>query len=944
MRRTALLICVLLISTLPHLSGDALEEAAKLEGTGVYVKAAAEYRALVAKEKQPGKATLRLIRLYRLTGKHDAAAKLIAKGVALAGKPAAPFMVEAGELALDTGRHDEARKQFTAAAGRDRLMIEPQVGLGRLDQAVGRIARAQKRFDQIFDDYDPTARQYTSRELVYLAIGIRELAMRSSEVDRTETLRRLINQILPEAFRADKYNHMARWLRGSILLDAYQTSHAKKNFTDALKINPRHPWLRAGLGMVYAQSYGTLKKAPEEFHRALKVNPKLVDAHEALASLYLNDELYAKADRHIKRALAVNPKRLSTLAVRAGYHLLRHEKPAYEKLEKQVLAINPKYGDFYYICSGVIGAQRQFEMGAKLCRKALDLDPKLWHAWISLASNLLRIGKEDEAKKALEVVKKEYFFHVQSRNYLMLLESYNEYIVKKTDHFRIRLHVSENAVLRTLISEFLEGAHKTLSERYGFEPEGPILFEMFDNMDDFAVRTIGLSGLGALGACFGKVVTMISPKGFGRPFNWSATAWHEFAHVVTLQLSGMRVPRWFTEGLSEYEEYVRDKASVRPMHHLLYSAYTRGAMRGIRTFNAGFSRPKYGGEVGVCYFQGGLLCRYIAETFGFKKIPQMLRLYAKGKKTPEVIREALGLSLDEFDKQSLAYIKKHVFSKIQVLPSFSEDQLEDLKDELEDEPDDLEIREKLALAYFARRMLSDAEMKAGQVLKRNPKALRAHLVLGRINYGRKNWVKAKHHFETALKLGAKDFHAHLLLGHLYKNVDKNQEMATEQWVKAKSCNPFYIGKGSPYHLLAVVYKKQGKFDKWIAELEGVIHQSGDNIKNRMEVAKYYQEQKNHLKATRYLTEVVNINPFLPEPEIMLGMNLVLLKKYQRALLHLQIAQQLKPKNQMHRIYTGLAESYYGLDQLAKARIMVREALALKPNYARAKRLLEKLSR
>ena len=79
--------------------------------------------------------------------------------------------------------------------------------------------------------------------------------------------------------------------------------------------------------------------------------------------------------------------------------------------------------------------------------------------------------------------------------------------------------------------------------------------------DDFAVRNLGLPGMiGALGACFGRVVTMDSPK--ARPpgeFSWQATLWHEIAHVITLQMSKQRVPRWLTEGISVYEE-----AQARP--------------------------------------------------------------------------------------------------------------------------------------------------------------------------------------------------------------------------------------------------------------------------------------------------------------------------------------------------------------------------------------------
>ena len=44
--------------------------------------------------------------------------------------------------------------------------------------------------------------------------------------------------------------------------------------------------------------------------------------------------------------------------------------------------------------------------------------------------------------------------------------------------------------------------------------------------------------IGALGACFGRVVTHGLAK--ARPpgeFNWGVTLWHELAHVITLQLS-----------------------------------------------------------------------------------------------------------------------------------------------------------------------------------------------------------------------------------------------------------------------------------------------------------------------------------------------------------------------------------------------------------------------
>ena len=79
---------------------------------------------------------------------------------------------------------------------------------------------------------------------------------------------------------------------------------------------------------------------------------------------------------------------------------------------------------------------------------------------------------------------------------------------------------------------------------------------MYPDHADFAVRTLGLPGMaGALGVCFGKLFVMDSPTA-RKPdrFNWGSTLWHEFTHVITLQMTDHKIPRWFSEGLSVYEE------------------------------------------------------------------------------------------------------------------------------------------------------------------------------------------------------------------------------------------------------------------------------------------------------------------------------------------------------------------------------------------------------
>ena len=52
---------------------------------------------------------------------------------------------------------------------------------------------------------------------------------------------------------------------------------------------------------------------------------------------------------------------------------------------------------------------------------------------------------------------------------------------------------------------------------------GPVQVEVYPDHEDFAVRTMGMPGLGALGVTFGEVVAMDSPSA-RKPgdFNWGA--------------------------------------------------------------------------------------------------------------------------------------------------------------------------------------------------------------------------------------------------------------------------------------------------------------------------------------------------------------------------------------------------------------------------------------
>ena len=73
------------------------------------------------------------------------------------------------------------------------------------------------------------------------------------------------------------------------------------------------------------------------------------------------------------------------------------------------------------------------------------------------------------------------------------------------------------------------------------------------------------------------------------PFNWGNVLWHELGHVFAIQQSKNHVPRWFTEGLSEYETIARRPEWQREMDPELYVALAHNRLPGAVDMNRVFS-------------------------------------------------------------------------------------------------------------------------------------------------------------------------------------------------------------------------------------------------------------------------------------------------------------------------------------------------------------------
>ena len=240
-------------------------------------------------------------------------------------------------------------------------------------------------------------------------------------------------------------------------------------------------------------------------------------------------------------------------------------------------------------------------------------------------------------------------------NLLGMLDKLEKFEVVEQAPFIFKFPSAEAGALGAYALPLAEEAFKQFQQRYAFQPKGPILVEIFGVHDDFAVRTVGLMGLtGALGACFGRVVSMDSPR--ARPpgdFSWQATLWHELAHVFSLQMSDYRVPRWLTEGISVFEEHRRQPAWGRELTLEFAHALSRGRTFGVKGLPSAFKRVE---SLAMAYFEASLLVEHLVELNGDAGLQTLLLAYKERATDTEAFAKAFGKSVDEIDASFKTFV------------------------------------------------------------------------------------------------------------------------------------------------------------------------------------------------------------------------------------------------------------------------------------------------
>jgi tetratricopeptide (TPR) repeat protein len=536
---------------------------------------------------------------------------------------------------------DDVRR---APAGADAGVLDTAGLRARLQLALqlrgtGRRAEARVLLERFYDDWDRGAiDRKDASALVQVALAAQALGRFQ---DANDTFR--------DAVRADPKLVEAHVGWGNLFLEKYAVGEAERCFSDALAIDSGNADANAGMARVKVEQDYDVAAADGYIDRALRRNPAHAGALLLRAEIALDLDDFESAGRALDTLLAVNPKDAGALSLRGAAAVLQGDRAEFSARRAAVLAVDPASSLPDRAAAEVLEKRHRYDEAMALLRGALALDPDDATARASLATNLLRTGDEKRGLVELRAAWERDRFNVRTYNLLQLFEEVipRDYALARSPHFRIRLPRERLAALRGPVADLLERAYRTYAKGYAFRPSGPIVVELYQKPEHYAVRAIGLPGLGALGICFGRVLTSIAPNG---KFNWAQVLWHETAHVFSLGLSRSRVPRWLTEGLADHEassarpEWRRHGAAL-----FLASALREGRLPPLHHMDRAFLQARSLAEIVVAYYAAEQAVDFLIRRFGQESLVRALRRMGDGIAPEAALREMTGLDGEALD-------------------------------------------------------------------------------------------------------------------------------------------------------------------------------------------------------------------------------------------------------------------------------------------------------
>lgn len=557
-----------------------------------------------------------------------------------------PRLLMRGQLV--TGQYEAAVETYEAAMRRYSSSLQLRILGIEAYRHVNNEDQANSLQVQIFDLLQRSPSRYSGSE--NLITAGRYFA------DRGEDARKIL-ELFYDRVRDRDPNYVGSYIAtAELAISKHDYSVAAESLETALKLAPEDPEIHFLAARAWAPSEPS--RAEQALNRALELNPRHIPSLLYLADRWIDRERYDNAVQSLAQVEAVNPKLPRLWAYRSVLAHLKGNAEEEKAAREKALEPWPRNPEVDHLIGRKLSQKYRFAEGAASQRRALEFDPSFTEARFQLAQDLLRLGQDEAGWELARWVNEEDAYNVVAYNLMTLRDTLQTFRILRRGNFLVRMASQEADIYGPEVLDLLTEAESVLCEKYDLPPDGPIVVEIFPRQQDFAIRTFGLpGGDGFLGVCFGRVITANSPASQGPdPANWKSVLWHEFCHVVTLEKTNNRMPRWLSEGISVYEERLRDATWGQSMTPTFRQMLLGEDLVPLSELSGAFLAPPSPMHLQLAYFESSLAVEFLIDNFGLETLNQVLVDLGAGVPINDALQQRAG-SLDKLDEAFASFVR-----------------------------------------------------------------------------------------------------------------------------------------------------------------------------------------------------------------------------------------------------------------------------------------------
>lgn len=298
--------------------------------------------------------------------------------------------VKLGQALIEKGLLDQAIAELTTAISLAPTNVDVILNLSRAQFLKKDLRAAGRTLESAVASGIDAAKIYAALAEVYEADGHFENAIPAMRL----------------AVLRDPQNEAYHFRYGLLLTDSHAPAAGIVRLQEALKQFPNSArlWLALGIAQL---TYGQNVEAENSFNRSLKLDTKSMPALAYLGMTYAERGAYDKAIGFYERAIALNAQ-LAPLHYLVAETMLKTsgaDTTRAEKYLRRAIELDPKLAAAHLTLGRFYARANRYSEAAPLLERAVSLQPELAEAHYQLSRVLVKLKRPDDANRELDIFK-----------------------------------------------------------------------------------------------------------------------------------------------------------------------------------------------------------------------------------------------------------------------------------------------------------------------------------------------------------------------------------------------------------------------------------------------------------------------------------------------------------------------------------------------------------